>query len=84
MPPNPGKQHKRQDLGNLKSSSPGVDAGAVTEQRPDDGDDAFLGREVEWRPALAILLIMSVFLKQLQYEPISILKGYVGLASLSV
>ena len=28
----------------------------MTEERPNDGDYAFLGREVEWRPALAILM----------------------------
>ena len=46
----------RLSLSHAHAHPPGVDAGAVAEQRPDDGDDAFLGREVEWRPALAILM----------------------------
>ena len=48
----------------MPAHQPGVDAGAVAEQRPDDGDDAFLGREVEWRSALAILLHRNVGVSQ--------------------
>ena len=41
----------------LATHPPSVDAGAVAEKRPDDGDYAFLSCEVEWRSALAILVM---------------------------
>ena len=41
-----------------------MDTGAVAEERPDDGDDALLRRQVERRPALAILLaVIPTFLE---------------------
>ena len=39
---------------------PCVDTGAVAEERPDDGDDALLRRQVERRPPLAILLAAMI------------------------
>ena len=37
-----------------------MDTGAVAEERPDDGDDALLRRQVERRPPLAILLAAMI------------------------